>query len=626
MSPREELQALRRLAELEAKAQGAPSVGVGEDVARAIPSAVAKGAANLAGAPADILEFLTSGGAKLASKFFDPQTAAAINQAAKPELPLPNSNRVRGGIESVTGPLYDPKTRAGKFVGGVVEAAAPGAPFGKGQAALGAVSGLASETAGAFTNDSPLAKGVAGVVAPVGAQLAHSFRSIPGQMIREATGDLTPQQLEQARDMIARAKAQGIDLMAPEALPPSSIQQLASDVIASKEGGRVMNRFLANRPEQVKRAVGQQMDAVAPQATPDASMGRARQAATDVIESAERARSAAVRPSYQAARQDVVPPENIQAIVSQIDDALPFMSPESRSAAEAFKQSLEGTGLNAAALDDLYKVTRNKIDLPAIGATSQEKTAAGALRPFNQSLDDSLKLSSDNLKTGREQYRQITENVIDPLTLNPVAAVSNEKLARPDSIKELYVHLNRQDPQAFPGLTRTWLENAFDESAKKIQAGENRMVGANFTKAVYGTPQQEANFLETMRGVAKASGKDADAFAKGAKNLMEILQATGKVAAAGSATGSRLPTNEMARRSTTAAGMEMISANPTGPVAKRLREWSMGSNYRKLAEVLTDPKSIDKIIQIGKYKPTTTTSMALAIGLLDANAEAASGR
>jgi hypothetical protein len=129
-----------------------------------------------------------------------------------------------------------------------------------------------------------------------------------------------------------------------------------------------------------------------------------------------------------------------------------------------------------------------------------------------------------------------------------------------------------------------------------------------------------------MRGVAVANGKNPDDFARGAKNLMEILQSTGKVPGVGSPTGGRIASNEMARSSKWAAAMESASATPLRPMANKLRELTMGSNYRKLAEIMTAPDSIDQIIKIGKYKPQTETSMAFAIGLLEANAEAGSAR
>jgi hypothetical protein len=129
-----------------------------------------------------------------------------------------------------------------------------------------------------------------------------------------------------------------------------------------------------------------------------------------------------------------------------------------------------------------------------------------------------------------------------------------------------------------------------------------------------------------MRGVAKANGKDPDELVRGTKNLMEILQSTGKIPGVGSPTGGRVATNELAKRSTFAAGLEMVSAAPLAPISARIREWAMGGNYRRLAEILTAPDSIDRIIKIGKYKPTTVTSQALAVSLLEANGEVGSGR
>lgn len=550
---------------------------------------------------------------------------------------LPSSESLR---RDVVDPRfnYTPKTEVGKRVEGVSEVAS-GVIGGGGGIVPGLLSGAGSEAMGLLFNDNPYMKMAGAFLAPAAGGAVNAYRATPGQMVRQATGDLTPQQIADAKAKIEMARSQGINLMAPEALPPSGIQPLAADVASSQSGGRVINDFMSQRPGQVKQAVGRQLDQIGPQVTPDASMATARETATNVIRSAEKARTAAVKPDYQAARSDIVPPENIQAIVDQIDNALPHMSPESQAAALAFKKSVEETNPTAAALDDLYKNTRNQIDLPPIGATPPQKTAAGVLAPFNSALDETLKLSSNNIKNGRDKYRQITEDVIDPLTsgpvgrvagkqgfdpsmpegLNPVSVIANEKLARPESIRELYTNLNKQNPQAFPGMARTWLENAFDQSAQKIQAGENRMVGANFAKSVYGTPQQEANFSEVMRGVASSHGKtpqQAEEFSKGAKNLIETLQLTGKVPAVGSPTGGRIAANDMAASSGPASVAESLSAAPFSGVAKKLRQWAMQDNYKALAEAMTAPDSIDRIVAMGKYNPKTATAQYYAASVL----------
>lgn len=617
---------------------GIKPAGVAEDVVKSSAAAVPKGVAQMYGLPADILSGLASvgefGAAKLGGLFGIPEEA--FHGQGRPEWTGPlTSDNLRKQVEKVV--PYQPKTEAGKRVGGVVEALSGGVSMGGRALAVPSIlSGMGAEGAGMATGDNPWARLAGSFLAPAGVGTHQAYRSTPGQMVKEASGNLTPQQLADAKAKMELARSKGIDLAGPEALPPSGIQQLMSDVAASPTGGRVVNEFMAKRPGQVKGAVNRELLDPIGKGTPDQNMARAREAATGVIEGAEKARTAAVRPAYQAARKDVVPPENIQAIVNQINDALPHMSTESQAAAVAFKRSIEGTNPTAAALDDLYRVTRNKIELPAIGATSAQKTESAALAPFNRSLDDSLKLSSDNIRSGREQYRQITEDVINPLTagpvgrvagkqgfdpalpesLNPVSAIANEKIARPESIRELYTHLNKQDPQAFPGVARTWLENAFDQAAQKTQAGENRMVGANFVKGVFGTPQQEANFAETMRGVAMASGKNPDKVAKGAQTLLEVLQLTGRVPNIGSPTGSRINSNQLASSSQAASVAESISAAPMTGIAQKLRQFAMRGNYKALAEAMTSPDSIDKLAALARYNPTTATAQWYAAGIL----------
>jgi hypothetical protein len=737
---------------------GPPSTA--KDVAKSVPSGAAKGMINLAGAPADLWEFLTGAMAKGVGQFTSPEFAEELKKAAKPELPLPNSKRIRDGVESVTGPLHEPQTRAGKFTGGVMEATAAGVPFGKAATALSSIAGLSSETAGAVTDDNPWAKAVAGFFGPMAAHAGAAYRSAPGNMIRQATGDVTEMQWEAARKHMEKAKALGIDLAAPEAMPTSSIQQLASDVAASKEGGRVFNRFLANRPPQVANSVNSNLlSQIGIDDAPDVNMARAKDAADRVISGAEKFRTEATRPYYLAQKKSDIEgmllesrfpglkedaqrayqsyadllqqrgqfqtmqaenltradrwapvpgmprlsgrysafPERASEAASAADDVAGRIAPsrenmnKARQAADEVGSALAAKGYDrvreglesvignidaeiavagknsekAAILTDLrnklapngipldkpykvesvYQEASKRLHVP-INAPSSDRIAAGVLGEHVSALDDLIRQSSPTLKQGRELYREMTERVVEPLTsgpvgrvagkqgfdpsvpqtLNPVQAIADAKVARPENIRELYTHLNKQDPKAFPGIAKTYLENAFDQAAQKVQAGDNRMVGANFAKAVFGTPQEEANLLEVMRGVAKANGKDPDELVRGTKNLMEILQSTGKIPGVGSPTGGRVATNELAKRSTFAAGLEMVSAAPLAPISARIREWAMGGNYRRLAEILTAPDSIDRIIKIGKYKPTTVTSQALAVSLLEANGEVGSGR
>lgn len=637
------------------------TVSVSSDVAQSILPSAVRGVTNLLGTPADLWGLLSQGAAKGSGYVLErlglisPETKTKMAEVAAPELPLPTGDNIRRVIGADN--LYKPQTRTGKIVGAAIEGAAA-TPVGKTIAAsktlamLGGAGGAASEAVGQAVEGSRsegAARIATGFAAPLVLQGLLSLKNNPAQMIREATGKMTPEDFADAQRRLDVAKALGISLAAPEVFPASSVQQLMSDVAASKGGGQVINAFMANRPAQVKSAVQRELlDPIGAANTPDRNMAVAKDTATQVIKAAERARTATVDPLFHAARADVVPETVLDDIAKRAAAENPFLDPVNRKAMDQFVSDMKAAAQvpeapnNAAALGSLYRSTNTAIDPSNINATQAERASRGTLGVLNKLLGEKLKSASPNFAAGNKLYEQISKSVVDPLNagpvgrvaglhgfdaslpqnLNPVSVVADAKMARPESIRELYSQLNTVNPQAFPGIVRTWLENAFDAATQRVQAGENRMIGANFAKGVYGTDQQIANFAETMRGVAVSHGaKDPDQFVKGAKNLMEVLQMTGKVPNIGSPTGGRLPTNEMAQRSNVATTAELISTQPLAAPARALRVFVGQRNYKKLAEILTDPDSVQKIEKLGKYNPSTTTAQALAVSIVTSDDE-----
>jgi len=157
--------------------------GVIEDVAKTVPSALARGVAGVAGIPG-----LVSGGADwLFSKVTgtspeELESAREAQRAGSRErlgFALPSAGdvltpeKVTGAIEGVTGPLYKPQTNTGRYVGAVAEMA-PGALMGGGTAWERALStigaGIGSEGGGDLFKGTwfePYAKIVGGIVGGV---------------------------------------------------------------------------------------------------------------------------------------------------------------------------------------------------------------------------------------------------------------------------------------------------------------------------------------------------------------------------------------------------------------------------------------------------------------------------
>jgi hypothetical protein len=188
--------------------------------------------------------------------------------------------------------------------------------------------------------------------------------------------------------------------------------------------------------------------------------------------------------------------------------------------------------------------------------------------------------------------------------------------ARPENIRALYTGMNAQDPTAFPGLARTWLQNAFNDATQRIQSGDNRMMGANFAKDVFGTDQQRANFQEVLRGVAQAHGVDPNQLVQGANTLMQTLEATGKVPGSGSPTATRGQLADQLSKSRFADGVSAISSNPLGFLSTRIRGAMMAGRYGQLADVFTAPDSVQQIVKMAKLNPNGITAQYYTAALL----------
>jgi hypothetical protein len=170
-----------------APAPAAPEMSYGEtaaDVAKSLGTGIMRGAAGLAGMPADIGRGLVNLAFQGGGYLIGADQAKLVEDAAKAEalmsgraMAAPTSAGIVRGIESVTGPMYTPRGTAGEFaetVGEFVPAAVAGPGGLVRKTAMAVVPGVASETAGQVAEGTPyetaarIAGGIAGGVAAAG--------------------------------------------------------------------------------------------------------------------------------------------------------------------------------------------------------------------------------------------------------------------------------------------------------------------------------------------------------------------------------------------------------------------------------------------------------------------------
>lgn len=287
-------------------------------------------------------------------------------------------------------------------------------------------------------------------------------------------------------------------------------------------------------------------------------------------------------------------------------------------------------------LDRARKYFRDKMDLPPFAADAIPKEASGTVSALNAALADIMGQASPQWNQARQLHQTLSKQTVEPLLAGDVgkiagrgfdpavspavprilSTVADSAVARPETIRTLYTHLNAQDKTAFPGIVQTHLENQLNTAMADVRTGGNPTAGAKFRQAIAGTPQDQANFNEMMRGVAQANGQNPDAVVAGANNLLKTLELTGRTPGIGSPTQGRGEISKEMGKTILGDTLSTVSLTPTKPLARRFDDWVQRGRYEDMAKALTAPDSVQQLVKMAKLDPKGLTAKYYLASLL----------
>lgn len=624
-------------AALQGEAAAAPSSVM--DTLKAIPSGIAKGAAGLVGLPGDIGYGMRAANDWAKGKLGferDPQYVETGRHKGVPESGVPDleftSRDARKAIEGVTGPLYEPKTTAGRYAGSVAEfipgAIGPGG-LARNMTRFAAAPGLAAEGAGDLARAyAPGWEGVAeaaGGLAGFGAAsmmrnpqageraVSQSLRGVPEPVIR------------QAEQLVQDAAARGITLTWPEAIQQvtnsgTTLGNLQRVVENSERGGQVMRPIMAERPQQVQQAFDREIGNIAAVPMQPSQIGpRASEAASGVLEGIRRRINTATEPRYQAARADLVPDRTLQRLHRSIPgftEALRHVRTQGDWA-----QSLQGLPDNSVIVLDAVKRRMRQTsenmgratdpDRDLFVASSQERSA--------QAVDRAARRSSSNYRSAVDEQSARRQRDLEPEQQGIIGQIADA----PDTLSAARALLPEsplpnsaaetgratslmagRDLRTTQNLIRTRLEQAFQTAARDTQAGASEFAGAAARKRIYGDRQTRRNIRAAISALP-----NGPAISAGFERLMNVLEATGRRQRGNSMTEfNRQITREL-------EGGRGISeaVKPGAAIRERYQQWRLGRNLEDLARLFTDPTAARRLIELSRMRyadPRMTTIIA----------------
>ena len=664
-------------AELAAAYQQAQPVGVGEDMLRSIPSGLASGFASTVGLPSAVTELATKGveraqkatgadlvspdtfrtvlGRSIANAIPGVGPLGILANTVAPQTfpsPLPSAEGVQSTIEkAIPGTSYQPQTMPGQFTHTAAEfvpgsIAAPGGILGN-AIRFGILPGLASEAAGQATKGSDL-EGAARTAAALGAGGVAALATRPGTAAQSIRNQLPPgitaQHIDQAQALMNDAARMGVTLSWPEALSQVAGRPVLSEVARHLEAtpatsGR-MATFYGDRPQQVETAGRQAMDQLGPAtANPSVIGPQAGEAASGILDRVRGAINQATRPSYDAARQTLVPQQVHAAMIADplFEDALNTvrndparnsfirgLSDRSTVVYDAVKKELEERATRAAnpvqpgASQAVAGATGGLAGDVRRVAVASDRAALGIAPGAPQ---------MGNLEQALADQAALRQRYLEPLQRGPLGRIADKDITTqramdalfpknplPNSEQEISTAvraLSNRNPQAAQQLVRAHAESTFNEATQALQSGANQAGGAKFRVALVGNPQQAANFVAAVRALPQGDQRLA-----GFNRFLDVMEAIGTRQNVGSKTAYNQQFLKEASASGIAGEVAKGAANPVSRLTKGLidkyENWRLGRNLDQLAGILTDPGAVNQLRAIAHMPPNSAHAVQLA--------------
>ncbi len=627
------------------------------------PTAVVRGIGDIIGMPRDVPD-LVQRGARWAAGFLPEsirEPAQRVAQVASLASPLafpamvaehlPTGEQAGNWLLNKTGIMpEEPETRAGR-IGAMATRMAAGSAIPGGSIprtlaniATGAASGALSELAGQATQGTPLEPyaRVAAAVAP--AVVAHGVGTTRGALPRqaaEAMAGMTPQQVAQAMDLMAEAERLGSPITVSEALQQvggrnralSAVQDFAE---SSAGGGPTMARFMTGREQGAEAAArGAVGNATPPGMNAPMVPAGVQDAANAHIRAATQARSAAVRPLYDAATTAAKQPQAASAVRRVVDSAatdLDTLAQRDQSGLlrpqlERVKSAFDGN-YDWESIQDARRYFRDQMRQQAQPGQPvlDRKIGAQALAILDR-MTAQLRAAVPALGRADAVYGQISDQVIDPLLRGQVGALADTGNAAaqrgimfprnpagagipatPSSTAQATGALLGQNAEATRGLISLELQEALTRATQRGGTGPRQGVGGTFASDVAGNPEQRAILLAAVQ---RAYGPEAG---RGLSRLLDVFEAQQYRPPSNSMTAPRAELRDASQTGGVQA-LGRVVTRPLTTAGEALERWRAAGSTEDLARMLTTQEGLARLRVLARVGETGLPS--IVAGLLN---------
>lgn len=468
-----------------------------------------------------------------------------------------------------------------------------GAVFDEPQTIAGNVQDLATE--GALNLGSGLAgKGVAKVL--------DRGKTVDFSPTNRAAAEATRLRVKQNTGIdLDLAQASGdrklISLRAYSARYPGKSAELIQAADEAAEGqfeaatNRVLDMIATSKPEEIAGSAGVT-------------------AADMVIAAAKAKRDAAVKPFYDQARGVTLSGD----VVSELGkDPLVARAAKRVAKDPVYQRQLDGLPENSVGYWQQVKRNLDAGYERSIG--SGNRTAAREYADAAKQVNEKIAAASPEYAQANKHYAQATRDIVEPLensvvgvlakVKNPKAATAAAKIfsdpnVTPGQIAQARTLISKQDPEAWDGLVRQWLGQAFNRAMKETQTGDVVNPAGKFRQAVFGSPKDRAKAQAMLPQGA-------------AKDFEELMFAAEKLASTPIAGSNTMRDTEIKEQlQGTGAVVFRWLTTPRQAVREAAEQRALEQGTVAITEALLDPAKRSQLRRVVKMKPSTRQAILIS--------------
>jgi hypothetical protein len=244
-----------------------------------------------------------------------------------------------------------------------------------------------------------------------------------------------------------------------------------------------------------------------------------------------------------------------------------------------------------------------------------DKTAAREYADASKTLNEKLRAASPEYAEANAAYAKATRETVEPLEASAIGALSrvtspkaatvaarifNDPNISAAEIKAVRTSIETQDAEAWNGLVRQWVGQAWNKALKETQAGNVSNPAGKLRQAIFGTPEMR------QKSAAMMPSGSLQAF----NDLMTAAQAMARTPSAGSNT---MRDTEIANqlRGQGAVVFKWLTS-PRASVANAAEQAAVERNTLAITEAILDPAKQKQLRQVVKMQDSTRKAIVLS--------------